>query len=387
MAIIDNTLASKVDTFDASVPLARAAAIRSADMEARQNQFKLIQAELGAEARGLQAFVNTPEFPERWAQATDRLAQKGVLPPQMHQQLRNTPSPLMLKSIIHSTEDPALSFRKQEAGREQANADRSFGLKERELAREQANTDRNFGLKERQVAVEESLAKKKEAGLSDTVAQRKEAAAAAGLAPDHPAYQGFILTNKMPREDAQPLSATDKKAILEADEAVLSNQAAIDSLKRATALSDDAFTGPTAGTRGYLASFLGKSSDWGKSGIATENLTNEVMTNALGQLKAIFGGAPTEGERKVLMDMQGSVSKSPEVRKEIYERAIGLAEKRLEFNKRRSDELRGGQFYKPQGSISRAPVKQTQGISQEEYNKLPRGAEFTAPDGTQRVKP
>jgi hypothetical protein len=104
MAIIDNTLASKVDTFDASVPLARAAVARNADMQARNEQFKLIQSELGAEARGLQAFVNTPEFPERWAQATDRLAQKGVLPPQMHQQLRNTPSPLMLKSIIQSTQ-------------------------------------------------------------------------------------------------------------------------------------------------------------------------------------------------------------------------------------------------------------------------------------------
>lgn len=219
------------------------------------------------------------------------------------------------------------------------------------------------------------------------VEQRKSQAIANGLDPSSPGFQSFVLTGKMPREDAQPLTATDKKAILEADEMVLSNTAAIDSLKRATALSKDAFTGPMAGARGYAASFLGKDSDWGKSGIATEGLKNEVESNALSQLKAIFGGAPTEGERKILLDLQGSASKAPEVRDEIYRRAQAAAERRLAFNQKRADELRGGNFYKPAGSMARAPVQQSQGITQEQYNALPSGAVFTAPDGTQRVKP
>jgi len=223
--------------------------------------------------------------------------------------------------------------------------------------------------------------------FNSQVEQRKSQAIANGLDPSSPGFQSFVLTGKMPREDAQPLTATDKKAILEADEMVLSNTAAIDSLKRATALSKDAFTGPTAQMRGYGASFLGKDSDWGKSGIATENLRNEVESNALSQLKAIFGGAPTEGERKILLDLQGSASKSPEVREEIYRRAQTAAERRLAFNQKRADELRGGNFYKPAGSMSRAPVQQSQGITQEQYNALPSGSVFTAPDGTQRVKP
>ena len=90
-----------------------------------------------------------------------------------------------------------------------------------------------------------------------------------------------------------------------------------------------------------------------EGGVATTELTNLVMTNALGQLKAIFGAAPTEGERKILLEIQGSVNQPDEVRQNIYARAMQLAEMRLKFNKQRSDELRGGTFYKPPGDAAK----------------------------------
>lgn len=192
--------------------------------------------------------------------------------------------------------------------------------------------------------------------LASVIEQRKTAAASIGLTPDHPAYNAFVLTNKMPREDAQPLTAGDKEAIRAADDAVVSNKAAIDSLKRATKLSEQAFTGPAAGVRGYAASFLGEGSDTGKAGIATENLTNEVMTNALGQLKAIFGGNPTEGERRILLDLQGSANKPHVVRKAIFDRAIAAAQVRLDANQKRADELRGNTYYKPGNGPAVAPA-------------------------------
>lgn len=192
--------------------------------------------------------------------------------------------------------------------------------------------------------------------------ERRAAAAGAGLKPDSPAYQGYLLTGKTPREDAQPLTAGDKEAIRVADDAVVANQAAIDSLNRAKGLSKQAFTGPAAGTRGYAASFLGETSDLGRGGIATENLTNEVMTNALGQLKSIFGGNPTEGERKILLDLQGSVNKPDAVRQAIFDRATAAAQKRLEFNQKRADELRGGTYYKNQKpTATSAPAAVAQG--------------------------
>jgi hypothetical protein len=404
MAIIDNTLAAQVPTFDPATPLMQAAKLQAADQEARQAQFKQSQIELGTEARGLAAVQNSPEFPKLWAEASDRMLQKGLLTPQAHQQWRNTPSPLLLKQMIAQTEDPTLSFRKDEAQRDQGNQNRNFGLAQRTANRLDAAANETESDK-----VDERLAAAGKVGVdantpqgrtfaltgklpeADTsfqtsIEQRKQAAVANGLDPSSPGFQSYVLTGKMPREDAQPLTATDKKAILEADEMVLSNRAAIDSLSRAKSLSKEAFAGPLAGKIGYATSFLGESSDLGNSGSKTLQLENEITSNALGQLKAIFGGAPTEGERKILLDIQGSVGKPDNVRQEIYNRAITLAEKRMDFNKKRADELRGGQFYKPQGT-ARAPLAQTQGITEAEYAKLPSGSKFIAPDGTERVKP
>lgn len=411
MAIIDNTLAAQVPTFDAAAPLAQAAQLQSAETANRQAQFKQAQLEIGSEARGLQAFVNTPEFAQKWGEASDRMYQKGLLDERAYKQWRNTPSPLLLKSMIAATDDPTLNFRKEEAQRDQRNTDRSFGL-------QKTVADRNFGLASRAAdradegPVEQTnqrIEAAKVAGLdpatpqgrtfaltgkipeadtsfTSSIEQRKQAAIANGLDPSSPGFQSYVLTGKMPREDAQPLTATDKKAILEADEMVLSNRAAIDSLNRAKSLSKEAFAGPLAGKIGYATSFLGESSDLGKSGSKTLQLENEITSNALSSLKAIFGGAPTEGERKILLDIQGSASKPDNVRQEIYNRAIALAEKRMEFNRKRAEELRGGQFYKPQGT-ARAPLAQTQGITEAEYAKLPSGSKFIAPDGTERVKP
>lgn len=123
MAIIDNTLAAQVPVFNPAAPLAEAAKIQSMQAEAQAAQFKQRQTEIGSEARGLLPFVNTPEFPAKWAETADRMHQSGLLDDRSYQQWRNTPSPLLLKQMISSTEDPALSFRKDEAARDQKNTE------------------------------------------------------------------------------------------------------------------------------------------------------------------------------------------------------------------------------------------------------------------------
>lgn len=292
-------------------------------------------------------------------------------------------------------------WRLQEAERAQRNSDRSYGLQERaanradrgleETATERAAVARANGIDPATPQGKSYILTGKlpeaDTSFQTAIEQRKQAALTNGLDPSSPGFQSFVLTGKMPREDAQPLTATDKKAILEADEGVMTARSAIDALNKATELSKKAFSGPLAEKRGYAASFLGESSDIGKGGVATAELNNVVTSNALSQLKAIFGGAPTEGERKILLDIQGSVNQPHEVRAKIYERAKQMAENRLRFNEQRAAELRGGNFYKPQGSMTRAPAVQTQGISQADYEALPSGSVFTAPDGTQRVKP
>jgi hypothetical protein len=292
-------------------------------------------------------------------------------------------------------------WRREEASRAQRNADRSYGLQERaanradegpvETAQQRAIAARNAGVDistpQGRAFVLTGKLPEADTSFNTAVEQRKQQAIANGLDPSSPGFQSFVLTGKMPREDAQPLTATDKKAILEADEGVMTAKSAIDALRRANELSSKAFSGPMADKRAYAASFLGESSDIGKGGIATAELNNVVTSNALSQLKAIFGGAPTEGERKILLDIQGSVNQPHEVRTKIYDRAKQMAERRLQFNEQRANELRGGQFYKPAGAMTRAPVAQSQGITQQQYEALPSGATFTAPDGSQRIKP
>ncbi|MGF1948910.1 hypothetical protein ACQUFD_17780, partial [Enterococcus gallinarum] len=54
----------------------------------------------------------------------------------------------------------------------------------------------------------------------------------------------------------------------------------------------------------------------------TVELDNLVTSNALTQLKSIFGGNPTEGERKIMLDIQGSSAQPDAVRQRIFDRAI-----------------------------------------------------------------
>ncbi|MBX9455850.1 MAG: hypothetical protein KL863_07395 [Rhizobium sp.] len=185
-----------------------------------------------------------------------------------------------------------------------------------------------------------------------TFDERKRMAQELGISEEDPRYQPFVATGKFPREDQQSLTAVDKKAILEADEMVAVNEGAIEALKTAKGVSDKANSGWFSGVRAsaganlwdYAVPDFVSSPD---SSNATIDFDNAVVGQALGQLKAIFGGAPTEGERKILLDLQGSSNLPKEAREKIIERAIAAAERRLNFNRQRAEELRGNTYYKP----------------------------------------
>ncbi|MFQ6186361.1 hypothetical protein ACLMJV_31225 [Sinorhizobium meliloti] len=197
--------------------------------------------------------------------------------------------------------------------------------------------------------------------VGNEVDARKAAAESLGLTPEDPRYQSFILTGKFPREDAQSLTATDKKAILEADEMVAANENALKALETAKDLSGEANAGWFAGTRASIGNNL---PDWmvpdfvssPESSEATTNFDNAVIGQALTSLKTIFGGNPTEGERKILLDLQGSSSLPEGVRGQILDRAIEMANRRLEFNRERAASLRGGDYYKPGGGKAKTNI-------------------------------
>lgn len=148
------------------------------------------------------------------------------------------------------------------------------------------------------------------------------------------------------------LTPTDRKAILEADQNVQRGKMAVSGLERALSLTDQANAGIGAKERAYLANNL---PDWlvpdfvssPESAKSTLELDNTITQQALDSLRQIFGGNPTEGERAVLLEMQGSSSMPREARRNILQRARDMAAQRLEFNRKLANDLRNGDYYTP----------------------------------------
>ena len=187
--------------------------------------------------------------------------------------------------------------------------------------------------------------------IEDDISSRQRAIVSRNLDPNDPRNQQYIMTGRYPREEQQPLTAGDKKAILEADEMVLSNNSAISALKKAKEASPKAWGYRGAGTAAsILAPFNQGAQD-------TVDLDNIVVGQALANLKTIFGGNPTEGERAIMLQLQGSSALPDAERQRIYDRGIALAQKRLEFNQKQAEGLRSGTYYNPRNQSANTPAK------------------------------
>lgn len=139
-----------------------------------------------------------------------------------------------------------------------------------------------------------------------------------------------------------PMSVTLQKELLESDDVAQSSKAIIDTLNQAKKINTDAYSGYAAKGRAVLASNIPGFSS--KSADATIDLDNMVTGQALESLKSLFGGMPTEGERRILLDMQASADKTPAQREAIMDRAIKAAERRGSFANKKAGAIRGGTY-------------------------------------------
>jgi hypothetical protein len=135
-------------------------------------------------------------------------------------------------------------------------------------------------------------------------------------------------------------SATLQKEIFETDEGLQAGEGVVKSLETAMQLNGIAWDGPIADIGSSAAALMGN-----QQAVATQQLKNIVTTNALESLKAIFGSMPTEGERKILLEVQGSINQPRDVRQKIFEAAKKAAERRNEFNKKKAQALRSGDYF------------------------------------------
>lgn len=138
------------------------------------------------------------------------------------------------------------------------------------------------------------------------------------------------------------MNPTTQKELFEAEDAAKAGDYVLSALDEAIKLNDTAYDGPFADARGDAMALVGD-----QSGVATARMKNVTTELALSQLKTIFGSMPTEGERKILLELQGSVNQARPVRAAILKRAREMAERRIADSKAKADALRSGAYFDP----------------------------------------
>lgn len=178
-------------------------------------------------------------------------------------------------------------------------------------------------------------------------------------APDQPSYPASYQEHLLAQQDPSyaaaqaqsdaPMNSTIQKELFEAEDAVAAGGYVMSALDSAINLNKSAADGAWAGQRATLGAnipdigiFNGDQTD--QSTIQYQNIVNEL---ALNQLKTIFGAAPTEGERKILLEIQGSVEQPRAVREQILQRAKQMAERRIAEAQAKAAGLRSGQYFQP----------------------------------------
>ncbi|CAB4180894.1 hypothetical protein UFOVP1300_45 [uncultured Caudovirales phage] len=165
-----------------------------------------------------------------------------------------------------------------------------------------------------------------------------------GLVPGTPEYQARVKA-LAGEGKGMTLSAQEQKELFEAEDIVNASKSVLLNLSKAKELNNKAYSGFGAGARRTIARNIpGVSESEGVT--ATTEIENLVLSNGLDQLKAIFGGAPTEGERKILLDIQGSINMSPNERAKIWDRAMQAAARRMKSSQEKMDKIRKGAYGK-----------------------------------------
>lgn len=172
---------------------------------------------------------------------------------------------------------------------------------------------------------------------------------AAGISPSSPEGRKALF----PRTDT-PISATDKKAIFEAEDALPQLQGTKEALARAKAINDSTFTGYTAGIRGDIGTKLPGGSLFvdQKAALATSEWQKIMGPEALQAMASTLKGATTDFELRKFIEMLGDPSTDPKIRKSIIERMERLTDRKIELQGSRVKDLRGGDYFKPGGGAA-----------------------------------
>ena len=144
------------------------------------------------------------------------------------------------------------------------------------------------------------------------------------------------------RDQATKLTPAEVKLKSESETALGGIDDAMGSLKRAYALNPNTFEGTLVDLAQLKT--LEQTSPNDPRVLATREQKNLLSKGAISNLRATFGGNPTEGERNALLDLEGIDSKSKEERARIMKNTYRLLQARRDREQKRLNEITQGLY-------------------------------------------
>lgn len=141
---------------------------------------------------------------------------------------------------------------------------------------------------------------------------------------------------------AKELSPTELKLRESTEDELSGVNQAIRGLTRALEINENAFGNSVVEAAQYQA--LRAAGSENAKVVNTTELRNLLGRAAISNLKATFGGAPTEGERNALMELEGALSKTPAERRRIIENSLAELRRSADTRKRRLDDIVSGRY-------------------------------------------
>ena len=151
-----------------------------------------------------------------------------------------------------------------------------------------------------------------------------------------------LASLQLRQEEAKKLTAAELKLKEETEGFVAAGEQALKDLKQAYKLNPNTFDSSLVDVaqQKMLETFGSKD----PRVIATRTQANLLSKQAVGKLRSFFGGNPTEGERAILIGLEGLDAKSKEERAIIMRNTYQAVQAKLERDRKRLNEIKAGLY-------------------------------------------
>lgn len=140
--------------------------------------------------------------------------------------------------------------------------------------------------------------------------------------------------------ESKKLTATEVKLKTDTEDTIAAADSALGMISKAYKLNPNTFDASLVDSIQRKALEAAGSKD--PKLLATREMENLLGEQAIAKLRAAFGGNPTEGERKILLDLQGIGAKSVEERAAILRNAYSSLKAKRERESRRLRDINAG---------------------------------------------